>query len=1237
LTTDRWQRIKSVFQAAAELESSQRAAYLNDACAGAPELRREVEALLASSDEAGDFIEEPALHQNAGALAAVASDSAIGRRVGAYRVTGEIGSGGMGTVYKAVRADDHFRQEVAIKIVKRGMDTDYIVRRFRNERQILASLEHPNIARLFDGGATEEGLPYYVMEFIEGRPIDEYCDAQRLSTAERLSLFITVSAAVNYAHQKMVVHRDIKPSNILITSEGVPKLLDFGIAKILDPEMSTQTIELNATETALRMMTPAYASPEQIRGEAITPASDVYSLGVLLYELLTGHRPYRFKSRAPHDMAQVICEEEPEKPSAAVARTEEITVTGPAGATRVTLTPELVSRTRDGEPKKLRQCLEGDLDSVVLKAMRKEADRRYESAQAFSDDIRRYLDGRPVAARSGAVTYRFGKWVARRKTSVAAAAALIVALAGAAGLQFRVTRTPAPARVKMRPSVAVMGFKNLSGRPQSAWLSTALTEMLSTELAAGERLRAISGETVEQVKIQLSLSDNESFGRETLTRIRSTLGADYIVLGSYLATGAAGQPIRLDLRLQDAVAGETVIADTETGRESDLAELVARAGARVRERLGAGEVSGTEAVRTHATAPAGAEAAKFYSEGLHRLRIFDTVAAKDYLERAAAADPKHAFTHSALALALSSLGDDARATQEAKKAFDLSKDLPREMRLFVEGRYYETTNSWDKAGNIYHALYGFFPDNLDYGLRLVAARSNAGSGREALRLVDELRRLPAPDGDDPRIDVEEASAAEIIGEYQRELAAAARAAEKGTAQRSRILVARAKLLEGRAYASLGQPEKAIASLEESEGIYRQFGHRRGAARALNGLAFVKLQRGDTEGARKLHEESLAIFREIGNQSGIAASLDSIAMIREQQGQFDAAKEMYRGAISIRREIGDRGALSSTLDGLATALLDSGSATESKKIEIEALTIDRELGDKRTIARDQSRIALATRFEGDLAGARSMYQEAMAICRQNGDMAGLSTALNGLSRVLRDQGDLPGAKRTSQEAVAIDRKQGSKRALSNSLAQSALLAQAEDDLAIAKALQTESLALRSQIVNRNLEAQTRLILAQASLEEKHPETAEGLAAQAAAVFREQKVVHQEASAEAVRALSLVMQKKFPEAQRAAARSAALWPKIEFRQTRLATATTLARVDGAMGKRTEAMKNLEALLAEATQIGLLPYQFDIRLALGELEIQSGDSAKGRARLAALRGDAAAKGFRLVARKAAEAAVK
>jgi serine/threonine protein kinase len=403
LTAERWQRIKGVFQIAAALEPSQRAAYLDQACEGEPELRFEVESLLNASGQAEDFIEKPALHPSA--LAMIANpDSIIGRRVGPYKITGEVGRGGMGEVYRAVRDDDHFRQQVAIKIVKRGMDTEYVLRRFRNERQILAGLEHPNIARLLDGGATDNGLPYYVMEFIEGQPIDEYCAALKLTTADRLRLFLPVCAAVHFAHQKMVVHRDIKPGNILITSEGIPKLLDFGIAKILDPENSTGPFEPTLTQTSFRMMTPAYASPEQVRGQAITPVSDVYSLGVLLYELLTGRRPYELKGRAPHEMAQLICEAEPPKPSAAAGR----------GA----------------ETRRTRQGLQGDVDSIVLTAMRKDPERRYSSAQAFSDDIRRHLERLPVLARSDGAGYRLSKWVARHKAGGAAAAVVVAGVFG---------------------------------------------------------------------------------------------------------------------------------------------------------------------------------------------------------------------------------------------------------------------------------------------------------------------------------------------------------------------------------------------------------------------------------------------------------------------------------------------------------------------------------------------------------------------------------------------------------------------------------------------------------------------------------------------------------------------------------------------------------------------------------------------------------------------------------------
>src|SRR5262245_14362438 len=345
--------------------------------------------------------------------AAESSDQLVGRRVGAYKVLQQIARGGMGTIYLADRADAAFQKRVALKVIKRGMDTEAILRRFRNERQILACLEHPNIARLLDGGTTEDGLPYFVMEFIQGSPICEYCDTQKLTVDERLKLFLSICSAVDYAHRNFVVHRDIKPNNILVTPDGVPKLLDFGIAKLLKPELWSHTVE--PTGLAARPMTPEYASPEQIRGDPITASSDVYSLGVLLYELLTGHRPYRIKTRAPELVARAVSEVEPEKPSSAVARTEVVAADDSAHSS---ITPEVVSRARNNDSDQLRRELSGDLDSIILKAIRKEPHRRYGSAAELAEDIRRHIDGLPVGARRGAGGYRAGKFVQRNKYAI---------------------------------------------------------------------------------------------------------------------------------------------------------------------------------------------------------------------------------------------------------------------------------------------------------------------------------------------------------------------------------------------------------------------------------------------------------------------------------------------------------------------------------------------------------------------------------------------------------------------------------------------------------------------------------------------------------------------------------------------------------------------------------------------------------------------------------------------------
>ncbi|HEX8292342.1 MAG TPA: protein kinase [Pyrinomonadaceae bacterium] len=394
MTPERWKQIEGVFDAAIDLAPAEREAYLAAACGGDAELRRQVELLIRSHDAAGSFIEEPAVAGVLGGGGKFEEEPAlIGRRVGSYRIVRELGRGGMGAVYLAVRADDEFQKRVAIKLVKRGMDTDFILRRFRQERQILASLEHQNIARLLDGGTTDDGLPFFVMEYIEGLPVNQFSDAHKLSTPERLRLFLRVCSAVAYAHHNLVIHRDLKPSNVLVMPDGTPKLLDFGIAKLLNPEMGGRA--LDPTTLAMRLMTPEYASPEQVRGETVTMVSDVYSLGVLLYDLLTGHRPYTLRSRSPEEIARDICEQEPERPSVAVNLIE---VIPSSGREPLEITPDSVSRVRDGSLEKLRRQLSGSIDNIVLKALRKEPQRRYQSVEEFARDIEHYLEGRPVSA-----------------------------------------------------------------------------------------------------------------------------------------------------------------------------------------------------------------------------------------------------------------------------------------------------------------------------------------------------------------------------------------------------------------------------------------------------------------------------------------------------------------------------------------------------------------------------------------------------------------------------------------------------------------------------------------------------------------------------------------------------------------------------------------------------------------------------------------------------------------------
>ena len=521
---ERWRKIKKLFGATLEQDAGQRASFLEEACAGDVELFKEVTALLSAHEKSGGFLETPASAE-AAMLFDIRSDEAMtGRLIGPYKIIGQIGKGGMGAVYLASRADDQYQRQVAIKVVKPGMDTEFIIQRFYTERQILANLDHPSIAKLLDGGSTEQGIPYLIMDYVEGIPIHDYCDAHRLTTTDRLKLFVQVCSAVHYAHQNLVVHRDLKPSNILVNTDGTPKLLDFGIAKLTS---STSSVE--QTATAMHIMTPDYASPEQVRGETITTATDIYSLGVLLYRLLSGHHPYRFASFLPHEVARVILEVQPEKPSAAVSQVQE----NGQGETKYALTPEDISATREGTPEKLKRRLTGDLDNITLKAMQKEPGRRYASVQQFSEDIRRHLNGHTVIARPDTIRYRASKFIQRHKLGALVAAFIFLLLIGGVLAIFHQARV---ARMEAEKAQQI-----------NAFLQTMLHSADPDEKGRDITVVNVLDEAATRVDTELA---NQP---EVEAAIRTTIGVTYTGLGKY---EQAEKQLRKALQIRKSLYGE---------------------------------------------------------------------------------------------------------------------------------------------------------------------------------------------------------------------------------------------------------------------------------------------------------------------------------------------------------------------------------------------------------------------------------------------------------------------------------------------------------------------------------------------------------------------------------------------------------------------------------------------------------------------------------------------------------
>ena len=795
-----------------------------------------------------------------------------------------------------------------------------------------------------------------------------------------------------------------------------------------------------------------------------------------------------------------------------------------------------------------------------------------------------------------------------RRAAVAIGAAGLLLAAGAGWIASAPhdgsPRPGATAAVSIRRSVAVLGFRNVTQRSDAAWLATAFSEMIATELAADGSLRTVPAETVDRVRTDLALGDVDSFERGTLTRIRQNLGADFMVLGSYVVLGDGHErKVRLDLRIQNAASGETLMALSEMGTEADLLDLVSRTGARLRAGFGLGTVSRDVAAAMRASQPSTAIGARYYAEGLTKLRRWDAAEARDLLVKAIAVEPEYAPAHAALSSAWLLLGDRAKETAEARRAIELAAGLSREERLMIEGRYRAALGQTQQSLDIYRTLFDFFPDSIQYGLGLAGSQVNANHWSDALSTLDKLRALPPPAADDPRIDLAEAHAARLSSDLGRAEKAAARAVDKAAAQGARLLLAQAKLEQSTQARVRGDSARAMALIEEASDLFDALGNRRGATAVRQSRAIVFRRSGDFARARKMYEETANGFREMGSRTAEAMTLNDLASMLTSQGHLVEAAILCERTLRIAREGGHSGRLARNLSWMGHLQFLLGEVDTATKTFAEALELSREAEDKTVLAAVLQSWAEVRASQAPPAEAKKTAEQALAVQRAVASVsapAHLVSALTTVAAALLAQGDLGGARRVLEEAAGINLRSGPG-------------------------------------VDRAVAAANVLVRANVALEEGRVEDSISDARRAVELFRGETLADEEAFAEAAVGRALMASEKAHEALQAVDRSLAHAAVSDNRLLRLSVAIASTRVRAATQAPAtigDAAKSLETVRLEAARYGFVTLGLEARLALGELEVHAGSVSAGRARLSALEREARARGFGLIARKAAAA---
>lgn len=1066
-----------------------------------------------------------------------------------YRIVRTIAQGGMGEVYEA--DDLELGGRVALKTIRaEAAAQELLLGRFRREIQIARRVTHPNVCRLFDvshhtieivgSSQLTNRLMCVSMELLDGETLSQKISRDgAMALEEALPIVRQLADGLAAAHTAGVIHRDFKSGNVMLvkpqgSETGDAKfravITDFGLARHAEPGERDASL----TDSGVVVGTPAYMAPEQFEGREASSASDIYSFGVVLYEMVTGRKPFD-------------------------------------GATPIS---QAIQRLKapPSSPAKFCEGLDPVWETAILRCLESDPAARFASPL----DVVAALEGRTVASALGRSR---NKTLRRQRFDRMLTAAAIVAATCAIGFGlYKVATKTAPLSVsstaeatpviEVRPGAVVIGFKDLSGKPESRWMSTAFAEMIRTELAAGEKLRLASGEDTARVRHELDLEGSDSYSKETLAAIRESLGADYVVAGSYVALGSGqGGRLRLDLRVQDARTGETIKAISESGSEADLLAMVASAGTKLRSAFGQGALNTERAAGLAASRPQSPEVIRLYAEGLALLRDFDALGAKALLEKAVAIEPEFALAHAALAEAWSTLGYDALAVEQAQRAVDLSKTLGREESLAIEGRLRAMQKDWKKAAEVYAVLHGFVPDDLDYGVRLAEARAAAGDQNGAKEAIRDLRALARPVADDPAIDIADASVAKFRGDSLAVAKLSQRAIDKGTKRRAPLLVARAQVLLGWAQRLESKFDASLQTFDLARATFAEHGDIGGAALAEIEAGHAHFYTGSYVAARARFEPARKTCAKIGWRSCEAMALNSLGGMAWVDGRYRDAAALFAEGVAIAKQTADKPAELTLRTNIA---------------EIEVYIGNSEVG----------------------------WREAQAVLAEIKSGTGAqfepgALVAAGLARL--QQGRIDEGMKYLLDAMESSKRLGNARYEAYTLTKLAVAHYFDGSIELAATDLERAVEIRRKLGEKSPGAEAACRLAAVRIAQGKLDEAERILPGARKVLSDEHVLYDWVYATSVTAELLLARGKGAEALAPIREIRQRAPEIAKPSLRIRVAVTEARVLAATGKRTEALSILATAVAEAERLDLPLETLGAMLTLGELQLAAPETKK------------------------------